>query len=123
LTLRAEACSSTMAEGPAQSHRAVLAMDDMPAAAGCCTVAPVVPLDGLAGRPEDDWSRFLADLLPGIGACVAAAGTPAPLVLKALPMNHGLMLARLRTGEGRQDCIVEIGGNRQIERVEAVAAD
>jgi hypothetical protein len=41
VTLRREACVSTMAEGPPVSHRAMLIMDDVPAAAGCCNVRAV----------------------------------------------------------------------------------
>ena len=124
LPLRAEACSSTMAEGPAQSHRAVLAMDDVPAAAGCCTVADAVSPDGLAARADDGWTRQLAGALPAIGACVAAAGTAVPGVLGILSPDGGPLTVRLRTAEGgRQDCVVADGGAGPIDRVEPVAAD
>jgi uncharacterized membrane protein len=128
VTLRAEECRSTMAETPPMTHRAILVSNAADPVAGCCTVklgydAALAPVADAATKPEADWARFLPDLLPGIRRCVARLGEAADRVVKAWPMNHGMMLARIAAPGGmRQDCVVEIGGKRRIDRIDPVTA-
>ena len=84
-TLREEACRSTMADGPAATHRAVLSVRAGEAAAGCCIVragfdARVAPSANFAAKHADDWARLLPDLLPVINLCLARDGGRAKAV-------------------------------------------
>lgn len=128
VTLRAEECRSTMSDAAPLSHRAILVSNAAAPAAGCCSVtfgydAAAAPVANAALKPEADWARFLPDLLPGIRRCLTRIGAASEKVLKAWPMNHGLMLARVAMKDGtRQDCVVEIGGKQRIDRLDPVTA-
>jgi heat shock protein HslJ len=59
-----------------------------------------------SAKPESDWSRLISDLLPAIQACLAQPAVPVERVLKAWPMNEGMVGVRLRSPDGhRFDCI------------------
>jgi heat shock protein HslJ len=62
-------------------------------------------------KPESDWSRLIGDLLPAIQSCLAQPAVPVERVLKAWPMNQGMVGVRLRSPDGhRFDCIAPHAG-------------
>ena len=116
LTLREEACPSTMKEGPALAHRAFLSVKPGEAATGCCTIkaaydAKVAPLPNYAAKSFDDWGRYLPDLLAGMNLCLAREGNKAKWISKAWPMNRGMGLVRVVQTDGKAvDCVVDLTG-------------
>jgi len=67
------------------------------------------------------WTDRLRDLMPVLRACLA--DQPGAMVVQALPMNHGLALARVRLADGtRQDCVGDLGTGR-VERRDPVPQD
>jgi uncharacterized membrane protein len=129
LSLREESCSSTMKDGPALSHRAILSLRPGEAVTGCCTVkaaydAKVAPVANYAARGPDDWAHYIPDLLPGMNRCLARDGTRAKWISKAWPMNHGNGLVRMVRNDGSSvDCVVDLTGrgNPQIDPVNPAA--
>jgi len=121
LTLKEEACQSTMKEGPARTHRAILSLKAGEAATGCCTIkagydARVAPVANLAKKNEDDWARFLPDLLAGINFCLARDGSKAKWISEALPMNQGMGLVRVVRTDGKSvDCVADLTGRGKIQ--------
>ncbi len=116
VTLREEECRSTMKEGPAASHRAILSLKAGEAATGCCTVragydARTAPAADLAKKSEPDWARFLPDLLPMMNLCLAAEGARAKWIASAWPTNHGMGGARIVETSGKSvDCFADLTG-------------
>ncbi len=125
LSLREEACASTMKEGPALTHRAVLSLRSGEAVTGCCTVkagydAKAAPLPNYAAKSFDDWARYLPDMLAGMNRCLAREGARAQGISKAWPMNHGMGLVRIVQTDGKSvDCVVDLTGrgNPKIDSV------
>lgn len=125
LSLREEACASTMKEGPTPTHRAVLSLRPGEAVAGCCTVkagydAKAAPLPDYAAKSFDDWAHYLPDLLAGMNLCLAREGANAKWISDARPMNHGFGLVRLVQADGKSvDCVVDLTGrgNPKIDPV------
>jgi len=121
LTLKEEACQSTMKEGAARTHRAILSLKAGEAATGCCTVragydARVAPVANLAKKNADDWARFLPDMLAGINFCLARDGSKAKWISEALPMNHGMGLVRVVRTDGKSvDCVADLTGRGKIQ--------
>jgi heat shock protein HslJ len=64
-------------------------------------------------KADGDWTKQMGDLLPAIQACLEQPAVPVESVLKAWPMNHGLVGVRVRsTGGHRFDCLApQIGGS------------
>lgn len=97
-----------------------------------CAVAPGMATDTVAdppfadppfadprNKPMGDWSRMLPDLLPAIQACIGESADRPRVVLKAWPMNRGMVgvrMARTRDGAATQDCIATTGG--RVDRLE-----
>jgi putative lipoprotein len=80
------------------------------------------PFDPLA-KPTGDWSRLLLDLMPAIDACLRAAVGDLPRVVKAWPLNHGMVGVRLQNIDGgRHQCIAAADGSA-VDRVEQLALD
>jgi membrane-bound inhibitor of C-type lysozyme len=93
-----------------------------------CTLAPTAtalrlppaayPLFDPAARAADDWSRFLLELMPAINACLREPVGDLPRVVKAWPMNHGMVGVRLQNIDGgRHQCIAAANG-AAVDRVE-----
>lgn len=126
LTMRMEACSvpgPDWATPPRMlEHRVIASFADGSVAAGCCRVrlafdAAAAPVAEFAGKPPDDWARWLPDLLPAIDACLLDAGVPAVRVAWAWPMNRGKAGVRLVDQAGQPtDCVADLG-RRKVERV------
>lgn len=73
--------------------------------------AAAQPAPAANPKPESDWSRLIGDLLPAIQACLAQPAVPVERVLKAWPMNQGMVGVRLRSPDGhRFDCIAPHAG-------------
>ncbi|MEO6566197.1 MAG: hypothetical protein ABIO63_09195, partial [Casimicrobiaceae bacterium] len=121
LTLQEEACRSTMKEGDARTHRAILSLKAGEAATGCCIVkagydARVAPVSNAAKKSEDDWARFLPDMLAGINFCLTRDGSKARSISKAWPMNHGMGLVRVVRTDGMSvDCVADLTGRGRIQ--------
>jgi putative lipoprotein len=93
-----------------------------------CTLAPpaialrlasgVYPLFDPAARAADDWSRFLLELMPAINVCLQEPVGDLPRVVKAWPMNHGMVGVRLQNIDGgRHQCIAAATG-AAVDQVE-----
>ena len=81
------------------------------------------PLFDPAAKAADDWSRFLFDLMPAIDTCLREAVGDLPRVIKAWPMNHGMVGVRLQNIDGgRHQCIAVADGSA-VDRVELLGAD
>jgi putative lipoprotein len=81
------------------------------------------PLFGPAARSADDWSRFLFDLMPAISTCLRAPVGDLPRVVKAWPMNHGMVGVRLQNSDGgRHQCIAAADGSA-LDRIELLGAE
>lgn len=126
-TLRRGECRDTMSdEGPEFTHQAFVSLAAERPLVGCCTAVmgldlAQVPVADPAGKDEADWSRFLPDLLPAIAGCRKKAGEEALRVLKAWPMNRGLVGVRLQDATGaRRDCVAEARGRvKELATAEA----
>ncbi len=121
LTLKEEACLSSMKEGPARTHRAILSLKAGEAATGCCTIkagydARLAPVANATKKTEDDWARFLPDMLAGMNYCLARDGGKARWISKAWPMNHGMGLVRVVQVDGTSvDCVADLTGRGKIQ--------
>jgi heat shock protein HslJ len=64
-------------------------------------------------KAESDWTRLMGDLLPAIRACLEQPAVPVERVLKAWPMNQGMVGVRMRSTDGhRFDCLApQTGGS------------
>lgn len=72
---------------------------------------PVVTVAGLARQDGDVWTRYFADMWPAINACLASSAGDLTAVLKAWPMNHGMVGVRTINSSGaRHDCLVPQNG-------------
>jgi putative lipoprotein len=81
------------------------------------------PLFDPAAKTADDWSRFLLDLMPAINACLREPVGDLPRVVKAWPMNHGMVGVRLQNIDGgRHQCIAAADG-APVDQVELLAFD
>jgi hypothetical protein len=81
------------------------------------------PLFESAAKSADDWSRFLLDLMPPINTCLRAPVGDLPRVIRAWPMNHGMVGACLQNIDGgRHQCIAAADGSA-IDRVELLGAE
>lgn len=129
VSLREEACKSTMAEGPAFTHRAILSVRSGEAVTGCCTIkaaydAKVAPVANYAAKSVEDWAHYIPDLLAGMNLCLARDGAKAKWISKAWPMNHGNGLVRVVQADGTSvDCVADLTGrgNPQIDPVNPAA--
>jgi putative lipoprotein len=77
-----------------------------------------------AARSANDWTRLLFDLMPAIGACLREPVGDLPRVIKAWPMNHGMVGVRLQNIDGgRHQCIAAADGATvdQVELLEVEA--
>ena len=81
------------------------------------------PLFDAAARSADDWSRFLFDLMPAISTCLREPVGDLPRVVKAWPMNHGMVGVRLQNIDGgRHQCIAAADGSA-VDRLELLGAE
>jgi membrane-bound inhibitor of C-type lysozyme len=112
-------------------EEAVWASSDM-APVPCTLAATSTPLRLAPGgyprfdpgaRTADDWSRLLLDLMPAIDACLREPAGHLPRVVRAWPMDHGVVGVRLQNLDaGRYQCIAAAEGS-SMERVEQLAFD
>jgi putative lipoprotein len=81
------------------------------------------PLFDPAAKPADDWSRLLFDLMPAINACLRAPVGDLPGVVKAWPMNRGMVGVALQNIDGgRHECIAVVDGSA-VDQVELLRAE
>jgi heat shock protein HslJ len=90
-----------------RTHRAwMTAMLALMLVVGGFKNAAAQPAPAASAKLESDWSRLIGDLLPAIQACLTQPAVPVERVLKAWPMNDGMVGVRLRSPDGhRFDCI------------------
>ena len=121
-------CFDTMADGPAMPYSAALQFADGRQGNGCCTVEfgldlENAPVFDAAGKPEQDWSRWLPTLGPAVLRCAFDGGVVTEGASKAWPMNRGKAMVRLvDSGGDRFDCLVDLGSG-DITSVQPVPAD
>jgi uncharacterized membrane protein len=129
VTLREEACRSTMADGPPLPWRAMLSLKTGEAMTGCCTVlagydVKLAPLADPARKPPEDWARALPELLPAINLCLGANGANTRSIAKAGPAGNGLANVRMIQATGKAvDCEAELSGKGAGRIVAVSAAD
>ncbi len=81
---------------------------------------PTVTVKSLMQSGNSEWTRYFDDLMPAIKACLARPVGDLPSVLKAWPMNHGMVGVRtVNINGGRYDCLAPSTGLGDIH-VEAV---
>lgn len=126
-TLRRGECRDTMSdEGPEFTHHALLSLGGEPPLAGCCTAImgldlAAAPVADPATKADPDWARFLPDLLPAMEGCRKKADDQALRILKAWPMNRGLVGVRLQDETGaRRDCVADSRG--RVKEIAPVTA-
>lgn len=72
---------------------------------------PVISVKALKAQNGDIWTRHFDDMLPAITTCLAKNPGDYVSVLKAWPMNHGMIGVRTINGNGgRYDCLVPADG-------------
>lgn len=107
-----ESCQDSMADQQFPMT-ARLSMPDGRLVTGCCRMASgpaQVPIGSLIDRPGEDWSRYLADMLPVIQACFPLV-SGAARITKAWPMNRGMAGVRIESRDGRRwDCVAPLVG-------------
>jgi hypothetical protein len=129
VTLREEACRSTMADGPPLPWRAILSRKTGEALTGCCTVlagydVKAAPVADFAKKAPDDWARPLPDLLPAINACLSGDEARAKWIAKAGPAGNGMTVVRMMQASGKAvDCEVEATGKGTAKIAAVNAAD
>jgi putative lipoprotein len=83
---------------------------------------PVVRVAELKESGDGVWTRYFDDMMPAITACLAKNPGDLVSVLKAWPMNHGMIGVRTVNGNGgRYDCLAPADGmgTAHTELVEA----
>lgn len=83
---------------------------------------PVVDVKELEKPDNPEWTRFINELMPAINSCLAVSSGDLTSVLKAWPMNHGMVGVRTINGNGgRYDCLAPTDGLGEVhtELVEA----
>ena len=125
VTLREEACRSTMKDGPPLPWRAMLSLKTGEALTGCCTVlagydVKVAPIADAMKKPPDDWARALPELLPAINVCLGHEDAHAKWIAKAGPAGNGMATVRILQISGRfVDCEADLNG-KGAARIAAV---
>ncbi len=101
------------------------AVSSMPTKAASLTLAPgdfpVVSVEELKAQGDGVWTRYFDEMMPAITTCLAKNPGDLVSVLKAWPMNHGMVGVRTINGNGgRYDCLVPSDGlgTAQTELVE-----
>jgi putative lipoprotein len=101
-------------------------MDPVPCTlAATSTALRLAPGDHPRFDPKaaHDWSRLLLDLMPAIDACLREPVGDLPRVVRAWPMNRGLVGIRLQNIDGgRHQCVAAAGGSA-VDGVEQLALD
>ena len=80
-----------------------------------------VPLADFKTKKTEDWARQLPSLLPAIQKCVNDAAVPVAVVIKAWPMNHGMVGVRLHTNQSRQYVCVASHDGMRLDSVHPVS--
>ena len=83
---------------------------------------PVVAVEELEKPDNPEWTRFITELMPAINSCLAVSSGDLTSVLKAWPMNHGMIGVRtINSNGGRYDCLAPSDGLGEVhtELVEA----
>jgi hypothetical protein len=88
---------------------------------------PVVDLppgeSAIEGKAEDDWARFLGDLLPAIDVCLGRVDDSGAVVAKAWPMSDGFVGVRIIDRDSRRwDCFAPVTAHT-VDRLEPVDRD
>jgi hypothetical protein len=81
------------------------------------------PLFDPATRSADDWSRFLFDLMPAIKTCLREPMGELPRVIKAWPMNHGMVGVRLQNIDGGPHQCLAVADDSVVEQVDLLEAE
>jgi uncharacterized membrane protein len=129
ITLREEACRSTMADGPPSAWRAILSLKPGEALTGCCTLtagydAKAAPLADPATKAPDDWARLLPELLPAINLCVASTGGRARWISRAASNGRGAATIRMvETAGNVVDCDADLSGKGPAKITPANVSD
>lgn len=129
VTMREEACRSTMADTPPLPWRAVLSLRTGEALTGCCTVlagydVKAAPIADSAKKSPDDWAKPLPELLPAINACLGNADARAKWVAKAGPAGNGMAAVRMiQISDKAVDCEVDTSGKGAAKIVAVNATD
>lgn len=127
VTMREEACRSTMADAQPLPWRAVLSLRTGEALTGCCTVlagydVKVAPVADFAKKSSDDWARPLPELLPAIDQCLGSPDARAKWVAKAGPAGNGMAAVRMiQISDKAVDCEVDMAG-KGAAKIAAVSA-
>lgn len=111
LTARDAACRTPIPG----AYRALMSIRAGEATTGCCIVragydARVAPVFASAGRPAEDWTRALPDLLPAINACVARAGPRLKGVTQAAASGATARVRMVEVGGNAVECTVDASG-------------
>jgi len=112
--LREESCRA-QTDAAAAPYRALVSFPDGSAASGCCQAEQRLDVRAAAparyaGKPADDWSHNLPELLPAIGACLRSGGPGATGVSYAA-VADGQVSVRLVGSDGtRSECRVAASG-------------
>ncbi len=129
VTMREEACRSTMADAAPLPWRAILSLKTGEAMTGCCTVlagydVKVAPVANPAKKPLEDWARALPELLPAIDQCLGSADANARSIAKAGPAGNGIVTVRMFQSSGKSvDCEAEMSGKGTAKIVAVNSAD
>jgi len=127
ITMREEACRSTMADAPPLPWRALLSLKTGEAMTGCCTVlagydVKAAPIAEFAKKPPEDWARSLPELTPAINLCLASGEARAKWVAKAGPAGNGTATVRMVQASGKAvDCESDMSG-KGAPKIAAVSA-
>ncbi|MET4735529.1 putative lipoprotein YbaY/membrane-bound inhibitor of C-type lysozyme [Thalassospira sp. MBR-102] len=83
---------------------------------------PVVDIEELEKPDNPEWTRLINELMPAINSCLAVSSGDLTSVLKAWPLNHGMVGVRtINNNGGRYDCLAPADGLGEVhtELVEA----
>ena len=129
VTLREEACRSTMADGPPLPWRAILSRKTGEALTGCCTVlagydVKAAPVDAFGEKAQADWARSLPELMPAVSLCLGNADARAKWIAKAGPAGNGMAAVRMIQASGKAvDCEADLSGKGEARIVAVSASD
>ncbi|MEO8345513.1 MAG: hypothetical protein ABI607_07450 [Betaproteobacteria bacterium] len=129
VTLREEACRSTMADGPPLPWRAMLSLKTGEAMTGCCTVlagydVKISPVADATKKSPEDWARALPDMLPAINLCLGSDDANTRSIAKAGPAGNGLATVRMMQATGKAiDCETELSGKGTLKLAAVNPAD
>jgi uncharacterized membrane protein len=129
VTLREEACRSTIADGPPLPWRAMLSLKTGEALTGCCTVlagydVKAAPVAEFAKKSQEDWARSLPEMTPAINLCLRNSDAKAKWIAKAGPAGNGMTAVRMiQISDKAVDCEADSSGKGAAKIVPVNASD